>query len=94
MLVEMLHDKQAKPDESGLRLENDEIVNYLKESSSSLVNNLNTLMEAVQVSMNRNIPFDDCDVYAIAQEILEQLNSVIYESAAFVQLDLMKKMAG
>ena len=45
-------------------------------------------MEAVQVCMNRNIPFDDCDVYAIAQEILEQLNSVIFESAAFVQLDL------
>ncbi len=88
MLVEMLHDKQEKQDESGLRLDNDEIINYLKESSSSLVNNLNTLMEAVQVSMNRNIPFDDCDVYAIAQEILEQLNSVIFESAAFVQLDL------
>ncbi|GAA4467981.1 hypothetical protein GCM10023093_24720 [Nemorincola caseinilytica] len=88
LLVDMLKDKYEEKDTDGLRLEMEEIVQYLKEGSGSLVTSLNTLMDVVRISMSREIPFDDCDVYAMCHEILDQLNSTIFETGAFVQLEL------
>jgi PAS domain S-box-containing protein len=88
MLVGMLEEKHQVKDNEGMRLEMGEIIEYLRDSSSSMVNNLNALMDVVQLSMTKDIPFDECNVYNIAQEILEQLNSVVFETAAFVQLEL------
>ena len=89
LLVEMLKEKFENRQESGLRLEMSEIVAYLDEGSTSLLGSLNALMDVVQISMNKDIPFDDCDVYDIIKEILDQLNSIIFEKGAFVQLDMM-----
>ncbi len=88
LLVGMLKEKFEQKDEAGLRLELAEIISYLEEGSNSLVSSLNTLMDVVQVSMSRDIPFDDCDVYTIVHEILDQLNSVVFETGAFVQFDM------
>ncbi len=88
LLVDMLKDSVNEKDQPGKRLELTDIVNYLQEGSASLVNSLNTLMDVVRLSMSRDIPFDDCDVQAICSEILDQLNSTIFETGAFVQLDL------
>lgn len=88
LLVDMLKDKYEEKETAGLRLEVEEIVDYLKEGSASLVGSLNALMDVVRLSMSREIPFDDCDVYVMCNEILDQLNSVIFETGAFVQLEL------
>lgn len=88
LLVGMLREKFEEKDEAGMRLEMPDIINYLEEGSNSLVNSLNTLMDVVQISMTKEIPFDDCDVYAIVHEILDQLNSTIFETGAFVQFDM------
>lgn len=88
LLVEMLKEKFENKEQTGLKLDLEDIVSYLQEGSNSLVNSLNTLMEVVQISMKKDIPFDECDVYLIIQEILDQLNSRIFESGAFVQLDM------
>lgn len=88
LLVEMLKEKAEDKDSSGLRLETDEIVSYLDEGSNSLLGSLNALLEVVQISMNKNIPFVNCDVQQIVREILEQLNTIIFEKAAFMQLDM------
>ena len=88
LLVGMLKDKNEQKESDGLMLDMSEIVSYLEEGSNSLLNSLNALMDVVQISMNKDIPFDDCDVHSIISEILDQLNSMIYEKGAFVQLDM------
>jgi PAS domain S-box-containing protein len=87
LLVEMLKDRvNQKDDDNGLDLAG--IVEYLKEGSASLVSSLNTLIDVAQLSMTKDIPFDDCNVYQITHEILDQLNSTIFETGAFVQLSM------
>ncbi len=88
LLTSMLEEKFNQKEHDGLRLEQKEILNYLKEGSNSLVSSLNTLMDVVQISMKKDIPFDECDFYTIIHEILDQLNSTIFETGAFVQLDM------
>jgi PAS domain S-box-containing protein len=88
LLVEMLKEKHEDREDSGLRLEIDDIINYLSDGSNALINSLNTLMDIVKISMKKDIPFEDCDVYAMVNEILDQLNSVVFETGAFVQFDV------
>lgn len=87
LLVEMLKDKIEQKD-SGSGLDLAGIVDYLKEGSKSLVGSLNTLIDVAQLSMTKDIPFDDCNVYQITHEILDQLNSTIFATGAFVQLSM------
>jgi PAS domain S-box-containing protein len=87
LLVEMLKNKDADK-ESNLGLELEEIVEFLDEGSSSLLGSLNTLMDVVQISMNKTIPYDDCNARRIIAEILNQLNSIIYEKNAEIRLKL------
>jgi len=87
LLVGMLRDKLGhNGDDDGLDLSG--IVEYLTEGSKSLVGSLNTLIDVAQLSMTKDIPFDDCNVYQITHEILDQLNSTIFETGAFVQLSM------
>ncbi len=88
LLVEMLRERYEETGDGGMRLDMKDIVDYLKEGSNSLVTSLNTLMDVVQISMTKDIPFDECNIYDITHEILDQLNSVVFETGAFVQLDM------
>ena len=88
MLVNMLIDSGKAEEETGLVLEMKEIVEYLDEGSNSLLSSLNTLMEVVQLSLNKSIPYDDCDVSKIINEILSQLNNTVHEKKVVVKLDL------
>jgi PAS domain S-box-containing protein len=88
LLAEMLKDRHEEKNPTESRLELKDIVEYLNEGAHSLVTSLNTLMEVVQISMTKEIPFDDCNIYDITHEILDQLNSIVFETGAFVQLDM------
>lgn len=91
MLVDMLKSKVTGiPAENQLSLDlpMEEIVTFLSEGSASLSGSLNTLMDVVQISMNKGVPYDDCNVPEIISEILSQLNSTIYEKKAEITLHL------
>ncbi len=88
MLVEMLKTKDDPQKEAGFRLEMNEIVEFLDEGSASLLGSLNTLMDVVQISMNKTIPYDECDAGHMVNEILAQLNSTIFEKNAVIKLNI------
>ncbi|NDC41502.1 MAG: PAS domain S-box protein [Chitinophagia bacterium] len=87
MLVEMLKNRNSDNADT-LKLELNEIIDFLDEGSSSLLGSLNTLMDVVQISMNRTIPYDECNARKIVEEIINQLNSIIYEKGADIRLNL------
>ena len=88
LLVGMLKDKDGREKDTGLELSVNEIVDFLDDSSKSLTDSLETLMNVVQISMNKGIPMDDCDVRQIVNEILGQLNSTVFEKKAIIALNL------
>ena len=88
MLVDMLKNTMDPPQEPCFMLEMPEIIKYLDEGSASLSGSLNTLMDVVQISMNKGVLYNDCDVPKIINEILSQLNSTIYEKKAIITVNL------
>jgi PAS domain S-box-containing protein len=84
-LVEMLKNVGKPGNEENMQMELDDIVSFLDEGSSSLLGSLNTLMDVVQISMNKSIAFDECDVRQLVAEILNQLNSSIFEKKAIIK---------
>ena len=79
LLVDMLKTNEDPGTDSSLKLELSEIIEFLDEGSSSLLGSLNTLMEVVQISMNKTIPYDECDAKKIVCDTINQLNSVVHE---------------
>ncbi len=85
LLVDMLKTNDEPQADTSLKLELSEIVEFLDEGSTSLLGSLNTLMEVVQISMNKTIPYDDCDAKKIVCDTINQLNSVIFEKNASIK---------
>ena len=86
LLVDMLKENDKPQDgEESLKLSLGEIVEFLDEGSSSLLGSLNTLMEVVQISMNKTIPYDDCDAKKIVCDTINQLNSIVHEKGASIK---------
>jgi len=88
MLVDMLKDKPGEKADNGLELEMSEIIKYLDDGSNSLLSSLNTLNDVVQISMKKDIPFENCDVQKIIDNILGQMGTVVYEKSVQVTTDL------
>jgi PAS domain S-box-containing protein len=66
----------------------DEAGAIVYESSIKLSNSLDTLMELTQIKLNKNIAYDDCDFKSIINDIINQLQGVIYEKHAQVNTNL------
>ncbi len=66
----------------------DEALGFIKESSSSLMNSLATLMEIAEIKLNKDVPYNDCDVTGVIHDIMAQLHSTIYEKHAVIKLDI------
>ena len=88
MLVEMLKNRDQPDNDKTLKMDLNEIIEYLDEGSGSLLGSLNTLMDVVQISMNKSIPYDECDVKFIINEILSQVNSTIFEKNASIKVNI------
>jgi signal transduction histidine kinase len=52
------------------------------------MNSLKTLMEITEIKLNKEVPYNDCDVAAIVQDITAQLHSTIFEKHAVITLDI------
>jgi PAS domain S-box-containing protein len=88
MLVDMLKNIDEPATDTSFKLELPEIVNYLDEGAASLTGSLETLMDVVQISINKGIIHDECDVSKLISNILSQLNSTIYETKALITLSI------
>ena len=66
----------------------EKIIELIHEGSSSLIDSLSTLMEITDIKLNKEIPYNECNINAIINEITTQLLSIIYEKHAVIKLDL------
>ncbi len=63
---------------------------FIGESSDALTNSLDTLMKIAEIKLNKAVPYDECDVAKIIDEIIVQQQSIIYATHAVImrQLDV------
>jgi len=65
-----------------------EALGFIHDSSTSLMSSLHTLMEIAEIKLNKEVPYDDCDVSRMIHDIMAQLHGVIYEKQAVIKTDL------
>jgi len=65
-----------------------EAVQYINESSTSLLSTLNTLMEVADIELNEQIVLEPCDIKAIADNVVHQLHGLIHKKNATIEFDL------
>lgn len=65
-----------------------EAIQYIHESSVSLLSTLSMLMEVSDTDLNENIRYDDCDIADIAEHVARQLRGFIQQKNASIELDL------
>ena len=65
-----------------------EILVLIDESATALLESLATLIEITGIKLNKEIPYNDCDVNAIVDDIISQQQGIIYEKHASIILDL------
>ncbi len=61
---------------------------YLKKISNDLTNNLNELINILQIHLEKDIPYTECDVNAITDSVCLQLQDAINQKNAQVITDL------
>lgn len=66
----------------------EEAADMIEESSISLLQNLQDLMEIAQMGMNKEVEFDLCNVKIILSEILQQLSVIIQEKKAVFKINI------
>ncbi len=59
-------------------------LSYIKESSDNLMSSLSSLMQIVEIKLNKTIPTDECDLREMVSDITKQLQSTIFESRASI----------
>ena len=57
--------------------EKEELLQMLKQSSVKLNDTLNELMKVLEIRNNWNLPFDECDLQAITDDVLSMLNAQV-----------------
>ena len=66
----------------------EEALELIEESSSSLMSSLATLMEITKIKLDKEIPYNDCSIKEIVEDIKTQLYSAVFEKHAKIVLNL------
>lgn len=66
----------------------DEAANMIYESSISLMNNLETVMDIVNIKLNEKLAYNDCLLPEIINTVCSQLQGIIFEKSAIITVDL------
>ncbi len=66
----------------------EEALELIEESSSALMSSLATLMEITKIKLDKEIPYDDCNLSEIVNDITTQLYSAVFEKHAKISLNL------
>ncbi len=93
MLTEVMELKNkggAAANENALSksLSMEKLIELVHEGSNSLIDSLSTLMEITEIKLNKEIPYNECNIAGIINDITSQLLSAIYEKNAVIKLDL------
>lgn len=70
----------------------EEGLGFINEASSTLINSLGSLMKIAEVKLSKNMPVNECDVNQVVNDVLAQLQSVIFEKQASINLSLEVKI--
>ncbi len=65
-----------------------EAIQYISESSLSLLATLNTVMAATDIRLNDEIKFDDCDIEGISEHVINQMRGFMKQKKATIEYDL------
>ena len=92
MLAEVLLNKNI-PDDCQVNKDDDvftisEAIQYIHESSKSLLGSLNILLEVAKIDLNDSIKYDECDIASIVDHISNQLRGFIQEKNATIENSL------
>ena len=63
----------------------DEALQLITENSVSLMNNLDVLMDVAQIKLNKDIPYNECNISNVIQDVINQLHGNIYEKRAAIR---------
>ncbi len=66
----------------------EEAFELIHESSETLMNSLSTLMEITEIKLNKEIPYNDCDIKMLVNDVTTHLYGIIFEKHAVIMLDL------
>ncbi len=92
MLADVLLEKNIPNDCSADNSDNmftiGEAIQYISESSQSLLTTLNTVMAAADIHLNDDIRLDDCDILAISEHVVKQMRGLMKQKKATVEYDL------
>jgi len=66
----------------------DKLSELIGEGSESLMESLATLMKITEIKLNKQIPYNDCSLTAVINDITTQLHSTVYEKSAVITLAL------
>jgi signal transduction histidine kinase len=88
MLAELLEGKKIPEVEKDDDFTIGEALQYINDSTSSLINTLDTLIEAADIQLNETIKAENCNVQDIVRSIIDQLHGFIQQKKATVALML------
>ena len=66
----------------------EEALELIEESSSALMSSLATLMEITKIKLDKEIPYNECNIADLVNDITTQLYSTIFEKHAKIILNL------
>ena len=89
-MLARLHGKTHGDSVLGNSITTEQGLQFIGESSDALTNSLDTLMKIAEIKLNKAVPYDECDVAKIIDEIIAQQQSAIYATHAVImrQLDV------
>ena len=88
MLAELLAEKNIPETDTDDGFTTAEALQYIRQSTASLFNTLNTLMEAADIRLNETISAENCDVLSIVKGIIDQLHGFIHQKKAVIKVML------
>ncbi len=89
-MLARLHGKPDADSVLGSSITTEQGLRFIGESSDALTNSLDTLMKIAEIKLNKAVPYDECDVAKIIDEIIVQQQGAIYATHAVImrQLDV------
>ncbi|MEX6687300.1 PAS domain S-box protein [Danxiaibacter flavus] len=75
-------------------MSSEQAIAFIHDASTSLMNTLESVLMIAKISLNKEMPYDDCDIEAIAEDIKNQLHGLLVEKKADFELKLgVKKIS-
>jgi len=66
----------------------EKILELIQEGSNALIESLSTLMEITEIKLNKEVPYHECNLAGVINEVTTQLLSTVYEKHAIIKLQL------